>query len=173
MSHSEFDDAYEDEINGMERVEGVMLETSVDELMHANPVVVDADASVVATVNTMNERRMGCVLVQKSGKLVGIFTERDVLRKVVFHDGNRSWKVETVMTPNPVTLPPTASVAFALNKMSVDGYRHIPIVDKDGKAIGILSMKQIVHFVADFFPKAVLNLPHDPHSLIPKTADGG
>jgi len=62
---------------------------------------VEADATVVAAVNAMNEHHTGCVLVEKHGKLVGIFTERDVLRRVTFREGNRSWKVETVMTPTP------------------------------------------------------------------------
>jgi CBS domain-containing protein len=173
MSHSEFEDSYDDVVKEMERIESAVLETPVEELMRPDPFVVEADATVVMAVEAMNEHRTGCVLVQSHGKLVGIFTERDVLRHVIFHDGNRTWKVETVMTPRPETLPPTASVAFALNKMSVDGYRHIPIVDKVGTAIGVLSMKDIVHFLADFFPKDVLNLPHDPHSVIPKTRDGG
>lgn len=166
---SEFEEAYDD----MERVRGAVLETPVSELMAGSPLVVDADATVVAAVNAMNERRTGCVLVEKDGKLVGIFTERDVLRKVIFRDSNRAWKVEAVMTRNPVTLPPSASVAYALNKMSVDGYRHIPIVDRAGKPIGVLSVKDIVQFVAEFFPDSILNLPSEPEQVIPKTADGG
>jgi CBS domain-containing protein len=120
----------------------------------------------------MNERHTGCVLVQKDGKLAGIFTERDLLRRVVFRDGNRSWKVDAVMTRDPETLRPSASVAFALNKMSVDGYRHIPIVDDEGKAVGVLSIKDIVNFVVDFFPESVLNLPSDPDKAFPKTEAG-
>jgi len=166
---SEFDDAYDD----MERVQDSILETPVSELMASDPLIVDAGATVVAAVAAMNERKTGCVLVQKDGKLVGIFTERDVLRKVIFREGSQNCKVEAVMTPRPGTLPPSASVAYALNKMSVDGYRHIPIVDKAGKAIGVLSVKDIVHFVVEFFPEGVLNLPHDPEMAIPKDANGG
>jgi CBS domain-containing protein len=168
MNLSEFEDAYED----MARIRGAALTTPVSELMVRDPIVVDADATVVTAVNAMNERRTGCVLVQKDDKLVGIFTERDVLRKVIFHVNNRGWKVESVMTSDPTTLPPSASVAFALNKMSVDGYRHIPIVDPAGTAIGVLSVKDIVRFVVEFFPEAVLNLPGDPEQAIPKTEDG-
>jgi CBS domain-containing protein len=168
---SEFEDAYD--TDDLERVRGAVLETPVSELMADDPLVVDADATVVTAVNAMNQHHTGCVLVQKDGKLVGIFTERDVLRKVIFRDGNKAWKVEAVMTRNPATLPPTASVAYALNKMSVDGYRHIPIVDAKGKATGVLSIKDIVHFVVEFFPAGVLNLPHDPLQAIPKSADGG
>jgi len=167
MNHSEFEDSYED----MRRIRGAALATAVSEIMARDPLVVDAGATVVAAVNAMNEHRIGCVLVQQDGKLVGIFTERDVLRRVIFRDGNRAWTVEAVMTRNPVTLPPAASVAYALNKMSIDGYRHIPIVDPAGKAIGVVSVKDIVHFVVEFFPEAVLNLP-DPDRAFPTTEDG-
>jgi CBS domain-containing protein len=168
VNQSEFEDAYED----MERIPGAVLETPVSEVMARDPLMVDADATLVAAVNAMNERRTGCVLVHRDGKVVGIFTERDVLRRVVFRDGNRSAKVETVMTANPETLPPSASLAFALNKMSVDGYRHIPITDHQGKAVGIVSIKDIVNFVVEFFPERVLNLPGDPDMSIPKTEGG-
>lgn len=173
MNVSEFEDAYEDVLEDMERIESAVLETPVSELMAHDPLIVDADVTVVAAVQAMNEHHIGCVLVQKDGRLVGIFTERDVLRKVIFHEGNRSWKVESVMTPKPETLPPSATVAFALNKMSVDGYRHIPIVDREGKPIGVLSIKDIVSFVVEFFPEDVHNLPHTPDKAIPRTADGG
>jgi predicted transcriptional regulator len=151
--NSEFEDAYED----LEYVRGAVLETPVSELMARNPLVVDADATVVAAVNAMNERHTGCVLVEKDGKLVGIFTERDVLRKVIFREGNSSWKVSAVMTRHPETLPPDASVAYALNKMSV----------------GVLSVRDIVDRVVDYFPEDILNLPSDPQLAIPRTMDGG
>jgi CBS domain-containing protein len=141
--------------------------------MATDPLVVEVGSTVVAAVDAMNGHHTGCVLVEKNDNIVGIFTERDVLRKVIFHDGNRAWKVDAVMTRNPETLPPTASVAYALNKMSVDGYRHIPIVDKEGKAIGVLSVKDIVNFLVEYFPHDVLNLPHHPLKAIPRTIDGG
>ena len=169
MNFSEFEDAYED----MASVRNGALETPVSDIMVPDPLAVDVDVTVVAAVNIMNEKRTGCVLVQKDGKLVGIFTERDVLRKVIFRDGNNSMKVDAVMTRDPETLPPNASVAYALNKMSVDGYRHIPIVDKAGKAVGVVSVKDIIHFVVELFPADVLNLPSDPDKVIPKTEDGG
>ena len=173
MNNSEFDDAYDDVPEETDGLKHAVLDTPVSELMAQDPLVVDAEATILDAVNAMNGHHTGCVLVQRHGNLVGIFTERDVLRRVIFHDGNRGWKVESVMTKKPETLPPTASVAYALNKMSVDGYRHIPIVNKEGKAIGVLSVKDIVRFVAEFFPDDVLNLPHDPQQAIPRTADGG
>lgn len=176
MRTSEFEEAYDDEIERIElpdRVREAILEKPVSELMAREPIIIDAEATVVSAVNLMNEHRTGCVLVQKDGKLVGIFTERDVLRKVIFHENNRTWKVGSVMTASPETLPPTASVAVALNRMSVDGFRHVPIVDRAGKPIGVLSVKDIVHFVVDWFPDSILNLPSNPDKATTKTADGG
>ena len=174
MNVSEFEDSYEDvrEAMDMDGIKSVVLETPVSQVMARDPLVVDTDVTVVAAVNAMNEGRTGCVLVEKHGKLVGIFTERDVLRKVIFRDGNRAWKVEAVMTPRPETLPPDASVAYALNKMSVDGYRHIPIVDRAGKAVGVVSVKDIVHLVVECFPADILNLPGDPDKAISRNEDG-
>lgn len=169
MNFSEFEDAYEDG----QRVGDIILATPVSELMAHDPLVVESDASVVSAVNAMNEHRTGCVLVQNHGKLVGILTERDLLRRVIFRENNRTWTVDKVMTPSPSTLPPTASVAFALNKMSLDGYRHIPIVDENGRAIGVISVKDIVRLVVDAFPEGILNLPPDPEHACPRTADGG
>jgi CBS domain-containing protein len=172
MNKSEFEDAYEDYEDELDGLKAAVLQTPVSEIMATDPLVIDADETVVAAVDSMNGHHIGCVLVHKLGRLVGIFTERDVLRKVIFHDGNRQWKVDSVMTRNPETLPPSASVAYALNKMSVDGYRHIPIVDNSGNPIGVLSVKDIVNFLVEFFPHDVLNLPHHPLKAIPRTIDG-
>lgn len=168
MNLSEFEDAYEDTLN----VEDAILATPISELMAHRPLIVDAEMNVVDAVDAMNVQHIGCVLVEKAGKLVGIFTERDVLRRVIFQEGNRSWTVEAVMTPNPSTLPPNASIAFALNKMSVDGYRHIPVVNEDGKAIGVISIKDIVGMMVEAFPHHILNLPPDPERAYPSTDDG-
>ena len=169
MNQSEFEDAYED----VQRVRGAVLETPVSQVMVRDPLMVDADATVVEAVNVMNEQRTGCVLVRKDAQLVGIFTERDVLRKVIFRDGNRSWPVAAVMTPDPETLPESASIAYALNKMSVDGYRHIPIVDAEGQPTGVVSVKDIIQFVVEWFPESVLNLPSSPDKAIAREEGGG
>jgi CBS domain-containing protein len=169
MNRSEFEEAYEDK----ELIRGEILTTPLSNLPLRAPILVDAGATVVAAVNAMNEHRTGCVLVQQGGRLVGIFTERDVLTKVIFRNGNAAMKVEQFMTQGPETLEASASIAFALNKMSVGGYRHIPIVDRAGKPVGVVSLRDIADFVVDLFPDGVLNLPPSPEKGIAKTLDGG
>lgn len=168
MHNSEFEDAYEDK----ERISGTLLKASLRELSLRAPLVVEPDATVVAAVNIMNEQRIGCVLVARGGKLVGIFTERDILTKVIFHESNRGMTVETVMTKDPECLEEDQTVACALNKMSVGGYRHIPIVSR-GKPVGVVSIRDLVDFLVELFPERILNMPPTPAQGIAKTRDGG
>ena len=170
MSMSEFEDAYDED---KELIRGEILSTPLSELKLREPIQVAADATVVSAVQLMNEHRTGCMLVQKDGKLVGIFTERDVLKRVVFRNESKTMLVEAVMTRNPETLQASSTIAFALNKMSVGGYRHIPIVDRGGKAVGIVSVRDLIDFLVDLFPDSVLNLPEDPDKAIAKSLDGG
>ena len=169
MSGSEFHDAYEDK----ERIRGVLLSLPISELTLNAPVLVDAGDSAADAIKEMIDRHIGCVLVQKAGKLVGIFTERDVLRRIVLRENGRTVKVESVMTAHPETLEDSATIAYALNKMSLGGFRHIPIVDHAGKPTGVLSVRDIVDFLVELFPEEVMNLPSSPDKAIPLDADGG
>lgn len=169
MNDSEYEDAYEDE----DHIRGAILNTPISDLELREPILVDASTSVFDAVHAMREHHIGCVLVQKAGNLVGIFTERDVLNRVVFHNDDQSLLVESVMTKNPQTLAANESMAFALNMMCVGGYRHIPIVEPKGKVIGIMSVKDIVAFLVDLFPAGILNLPTSPNMGIAKGTDGG
>lgn len=169
MHTSEFEDAYEDE----QRIRGAIMDTPISDLPLRDPILIDASATVADAVKSMNDHHTGCVLVGRDGKLIGIFTERDVLTKDFFRADSHTVPVESVMTPNPETLEPEDSIAFALNKMSVGGYRHIPIVEADGKPVGVLSVRDIVDFLVDLFPSDVLNLPPSPKNAITNSIDGG
>jgi len=168
MHMSEFDDAYDDQ----QRIREAILETPISDLPLRDPILVCYTSSVADAVRNMNDHHTGCVLVEKDGKLIGIFTERDVLTKDFFRADSHTVPVESVMTPNPETLEPEDSIAFALNKMSVGGYRHIPIVD-GAKPVGVLSVRDVVDFLVDLFPSDVLNLPPSPKNAITDSIDGG
>jgi CBS domain-containing protein len=111
----------------------------------------------------MNQNGAGCVLVERDGRLAGIFTERDVLTKIVGSDVDVDRvTVEAVMTPDPESLSPDDRVTYALNKMSVGGFRHIPLVDDEGHPVGVVSMRNVVDYMVDLFRTEVLNLPPQP-----------
>jgi CBS domain-containing protein len=179
MYDSEFEDAYEDNHESVHKgqaedyVRSAILNTPISELALRKPILVDASTPVVDAVHAMREQHLGCVLVQKAERLVGIVTERDILNRVVFQNENRSMLVESIMTQNPETLGSHESTAFALNMMSVGGYRHIPIVEPEGIVIGVLSVQDIVAFLVELFPADILNLPTNPEMGIARRTDGG
>jgi CBS domain-containing protein len=137
------------------------------------PIHLPADVSVRDAIDTMNGARVGCVMVCEDDRLVGVFTERDVLTRVAGTSLDLdATPVGELMTPDPECLTLDDSIAWALNKMSVGGFRHVPLVDVDGRPTGLVSMRHVVDYVVDLFPRAVLNLPPSPSLGIPKAREG-
>jgi CBS domain-containing protein len=143
-------------------------------LPFVSPLCVTRETKVAEAIRLMQEHHVGCVLVQEVGRLVGIFTERDVLNKTVgsAHDPTRT-AVETVMTADPEALPVDAPISFALNLMGEGGFRHLPLVDEAHRPVGMLSVKHIVRYLVDLFPEEVLNLPPRPELLHPDQRESG
>jgi signal-transduction protein with cAMP-binding, CBS, and nucleotidyltransferase domain len=137
----------------------------------AGHVAIPLGTTIGEAARVMKERRIGCVLVEDGGKLVGIFTERDILTKLVGtgYDPARV-QVDGVMTRNPETLTPDDPIAYAMQIMSVGGFRHVPLVDADQRPVDILSVKDIVDYVVEHFPQEILNIPPEPgkHARIPE-----
>ncbi len=125
-----------------------------------SPLWVAPSATLREAVTIMREHHVGCVLVVDGERLVGILTERDLLLKTEQADLDQP--VARLMTPDPETLALDDPIVWALNRMSVGGYRHVPLVDGDGRPVGILSVKDIVHYIVALFPNEVLTLPPDP-----------
>ena len=169
VSKAEFDELYHDK----RRIRGAILDTAISELELRKPVFVEKGESVRDAVRAMQEHHIGCILVQDQGRLIGIFTERDVLNEVVYRDDQQDVAIESVMTSNPESLPSSASIAYAMNRMCVGGFRHIPVVDNDQLAIGVVSVRDIVSLLVELFPASVLNLPCHPELSVAKETDGG
>ncbi len=115
------------------------------------PVEVDANTSLAKAIRQMNSHNIGCVMVtDENDKLVGIFTERDVLVRVAgLVDDLSSATVWAYMTPNPVAVKPDLPIAHALHLMSVYGFRHLPLVDEDNRPTGIISFRDVVRHLRD------------------------
>lgn len=150
-----------------------MIREPIRTLNPGPPVTVTRTTAMAEAVDLMKNRGIGCVLVIDAGRLTGIVTERDVLLKVV---GSRcdleTATVADFMTPDPEALRPQDGIAFALNKMSVGGFRHVPLVDDYQRPVGVVSMRMIVDYLVEFFPREVLNLPSEPGKNLAREREG-
>src|ERR1051326_3753422 len=109
-------------------------------------LAVSPETSASETINQMKQTRLGCALVVENGKLVGIFTERDLLNKLTGHAAlPATTAVRQLMSANPEVLQETDSVAAALNKMSLGRYRHIPVQKSDGSYC-VTSIKHVLKY---------------------------
>ncbi len=127
-----------------------------------------ADGQVVCLVT--DDKQVGPP--SETAQLVGIFTERDVMRKVIDVPGMLDKPVDEVMTPHPITVGPDASAADALRLMDENHFRNLPIVDTSGRLLGNMTHQAIIQYLADRYPVEVLNRPSDPERF-PHKAEGG
>ncbi len=101
------------------------------------------DAPVSEAVRIMAENEVGAVLVVKKGSLIGIFSERDVLRRVVVPGLPLSTALREVMTADPVTIEAADTRASAIEKMQSLGCRHLPVIN-DGELVDMISIRDLV-----------------------------
>ena len=133
---------------------------------------VGPDEAVYAAIEKMAEKNVGAVLVMDGATLVGIFTERDLLRLALGVKSYRRLRLDKVMTRNPESLRPKDRLAYALNKMSVGRFRHVPLVDERNVPVGMISGRDVLDFLVELLPEAVLNLPSSPELAMHRTVEG-
>jgi CBS domain-containing protein len=130
-------------------VEADLLRDRIERLWPKSPSSVPPSMRVGDVLKKMVDEVIGCVMVVDQGKLVGIFSERDALMKLntdapKFLDR----PISQFMTPDPVTLETSDKIAFALQKMNVGGYRHVPILFA-GKLAGVISIRDILRYLTE------------------------
>ncbi len=137
-------------VEGVQDRELEALQSSLLRLGPHHPECVEMTASLAEVIAKLQKRNVGCVLVTGHGEeLVGIFSERDVLYRVAgLIDQAESIPVESLMTPRPSTLRPSDPISHALHLMAVHGFRHIPLVDDDGRPVGVVSLRDIIDFMS-------------------------
>ncbi len=125
-----------------------VMEDDLSRLDHDETISVAPETEAVEVARLMKAANTGCALVVDAGKLVGIFTEHDVLKRMVGSDKNlTAVAVKELMSANPESLHEKASVAEAVNKMSLGRYRHIPFQKSDG-TYSVASIKSVLKYIA-------------------------
>ena len=121
---------------------------SVREVMSTELITMEPTATVAEAATVMGERHVGSALVMEGDSLVGIFTERDIVRALSQDFDAPRHQISDWMTRDPITVDPESSTEDALDKMLRGGFRHLPVAE-GGRAVGVLSMRDISRATAE------------------------
>ena len=146
--------AFEDPLSNYEpaeyksEVERALAEETVDAIQTTPFAQIDPSASVLDAVRVLDESQVSSLLVVEDGRLVGIFTERDVLEKVVEQYSKFCGaSVREVMTADPTVIYETDPAASAVAAIAVAGHRHVPVLRVDDSVLGVVSPSRVFDFI--------------------------
>jgi CBS domain-containing protein len=115
---------------------------TVGEVMTRSILAVDAATTVAEAATIMGERAAGSALVMDGDRLLGIFTERDIVKALGQHFDAAGHPVSEWMTPDPLTVAADTPAGDALRTMLDRGFRHLPVVEGDS-VVGVVSMRDL------------------------------
>ena len=136
-------------VDDLERslIEGIVGDMKIQPFTAVAP-----QTSVQRTLEEMAQLTIACVLVVEDDRLLGIFSERDVLMKVADrYEQLKDRPISELMTPKPTYVHRTDSPAKAVNLMAVSGFRHVPIVNVDDKVVGVLGPRRVTTYLRNHF----------------------
>jgi CBS domain-containing protein len=164
-----------------ERGVAARVPTLLDERLHvvgrSDPVTVAAGTSLADCLAAIRRSGTGdsVFVIDRSGRLLGVLTERDIFGRLVGGDVepiDLGQPVETLMTTSPNHLHLDDRVRDAIDLMQTGRYRNVPLVDDANQLQGVIRPQDVLRYLAESFPEELLNLPPRPHQLMDR-AEGG
>ncbi len=135
----------------------------VKHLRPKTPLLTAPETSVREAIRLLQENNTGCVIVcDAQGKAVGIFTERDVLRRVIGERVDMDSPIKDVMSTDLASVQESDPITRAVRLLHERGLRHLPVLNEDGEPLGIIPVRHVMEYLVEHFPQAVYNLPPDP-----------
>lgn len=129
-------------------LERALVEEEIGTIRHEPFTTISPETPVHEAVSKLAGSHISCLLVAEKGRLVGVFSDRDVLSKVAFEfESVKDRPVRDVMTTDPIYVFETDSAVCALSVMATCGYRHVPVVDLNDNLVGIISPQRITDFL--------------------------
>jgi CBS domain-containing protein len=145
---------------------------SVSSMQTDDYVCISPSTPLSKAIESMSQDEGGCAIVcAEDGLVVGIFTERDLVTKIIGQEIDLNTPVRNLMSPIVATLTHDATIGDAVTIMNDRGYRNVPLV-KDGKLVGSISVFDVIGYLAECYPKTTMNLPPNPNQVMDST-DGG
>lgn len=129
-------------------LEQALAEESVTAIQCTPVATIDPDTPIHAAVKTLAGMQVACLLVEEDGRLVGVFSDRDVLDRIALeYEQVKDRPVSEFMTTDPIYAYESDSAAAALSIMAVSGVRHVPVTNIDQKVVGIVSPQRVTEFL--------------------------
>jgi len=126
-------------------------------------VTIEDTADLNAVITLMKTQKSSSVVITKNKKVTGIFTEKDLLLKVIgIVDDFNSAMIGDFMTPEPTCLFMEDMIAYALHNMHFGDYRHVPILNSNHEPIAVVSIRDVNNFLMEYFPEEIDNLMDEP-----------
>lgn len=118
--------------------------------------VLRGEQTIADAASEMRSHSHGSAMICRDGKLIGIFTERDLMKRLA-EGKTLEEPLSKAMTAQPRTVSLDDSLMTVIQLMDGGGYRRLPVVDAAGSPVGVVDVKSVVHFLVEHFPKAVYN----------------
>ena len=137
--------------------------TPISEINMREPARASVDTPLIDVVTRMRELRRGAAIIEDQGSLAGIFTERDLMLRV--DHTSQDWHhrpVGEVMTKELVMVSGRDALSVALQKMKKGFFRHLLVDRGPGQPVGLVSIRDILAHIVEFYPQEFINLPPDP-----------
>jgi len=156
----EWFEALEPDEENIEMGSAVKINDPISSLGLKLPLMIEMGTNMKNALEILQGKEQNCILIVENNILKGIITERDILLKVTGKGFDLDLvTVDEFMTETPEYLSPEDPLAYALNKMHVGGFRHVPIVNDSMEPVGLISISNIISTIADYFSMEIINLP--------------
>ncbi|HEV7809263.1 MAG TPA: CBS domain-containing protein [Candidatus Limnocylindrales bacterium] len=154
-----------------------LLDERLQVVGRSEPVTVPGGTTLADSLAAIRRTRTGdsVFVVDRSGRLLGVLTERDIFGRLVGGDVpsiDLAQPVETLMTTSPRHLHLDDTVRDAIDLMQTGRYRNVPLLDDTDQLQGVIRPQDVLRYLAEAFPEELLNLPPRPHQLMDR-AEGG
>lgn len=131
-------------------LEEALAEETVAAIQATPYAEISSEEPVSAALKVLSGLKVASLLVVENGRLVGVFTERDVLERVATdYEDVQNLPVRLLMTENPVVVYDTDPAGRALSAIATAGYRNVPVLNLDDEVVGVISLRRVLSFLND------------------------
>ena len=172
---SEYHDEYSETLTlEFRKLQDALLSDTIVALVAPEPIRFTEAAVIDDAIQAMlAEDRVAVVIVDGDDRLIGIVTDRDLLGRCWSGRDGGHTRLSEVMTREPETLKSDDRICYAVNRMMAMSCRTVPVVDAEQRPVGIVTVDDIVKWLAAIFPEAILNLRPGDRLKHPGEPDGG